>query len=151
MWTCCDFCWALSPPFAESYFKAGKWSKTAEKKKKKRSQTYCHPAYIHRGLSHRPILSHSQNKSKQHCLMFSLSVVSSSSGLSDTQHFSWFHFPITCACSISVRKPRRPNYSLKGMYSTACPRKDITGLDWRADLSLMKADFRRWRQLLPVE
>lgn len=32
------------PPFAASYFKAGKWSKTVEKIN---SPTYRHPAYIH--------------------------------------------------------------------------------------------------------
>lgn len=89
----------FSPPFAESYFKAGKWSKT----EKIKSPTYRHPAYIHTAcLPQHHTLSGSKTKVSDIVWCFSfflffLFILSPQAQSCQTsQHFNWF--PFFCAC-----------------------------------------------------
>lgn len=93
MWTCGDFCLA-SPPFAESYFKAGKWSKTVEKNKFPNVPAPCIHAYS--SLSRHHIFSHSKKKKQAtpsdvfRSPFFCVSPRAQS--CQTLQHFNWFSF-----------------------------------------------------------
>lgn len=93
-------------PFTESYFKAGKWSKTAEKKKKNPQR----PGTLHTYIDPLPVsAAHSLSLRKQKQatpsdVSFFLSPRAQS--CQTLQHFNWFPFSLTCAHSILVHKPR---------------------------------------------